>query len=95
MIENFTKYRIAKHCLLLKAVFLLLSLCIVDISFAAEEFPWEIFYPAIIKKSIDNVVYTQIQQRSMEMKYMVNLALQKAVVEPSILKEPTDFDIIT
>ncbi len=53
MIKNFTKFRIAKHFLLLNAIFLLLSLCIVDISFAAEEFPWEIFYPAIIKKTID------------------------------------------
>ena len=39
--------------MILNAIFLLLSLCIVDISFAAEEFPWEIFYPAIIKKTID------------------------------------------
>jgi len=54
MIKNFTKFRIAKHFLLLNAIFLLLSFCIVDISFAAEEFPWEIFYPAIIKKSIDH-----------------------------------------
>jgi hypothetical protein len=54
MIKNFTKFRIAKHFLLLNAIFLLLSFCIVGISFAAEEFPWEIFYPAIIKKSIDH-----------------------------------------
>ena len=53
MIKNFTKFRLAKHFLLLNAIFLLLSLCIVDISFAAEEFPWEVFYPAIIKKTID------------------------------------------
>ena len=53
MIKNFTKFRFAKHFLLLNAIFLLLSFCIVDISFAAEEFPWEIFYPAIIKKTID------------------------------------------
>jgi hypothetical protein len=53
MIKNLTKFRIAKHCLLLNVIFLLLGLCVVDISFAAEEFPWEIFYPAIIKKSID------------------------------------------
>jgi hypothetical protein len=53
MIKNFTKFRIAKHCLLLNAIFLLLSLCIVDISFADEEFPWVMFYPTIINKTID------------------------------------------
>jgi len=53
MIKTLTKYRIAKHRLLLNLIFLLLSLCIVNISFAAEDFPWELFYPAFIKKSID------------------------------------------
>jgi hypothetical protein len=46
-----------KYCLFLNVIFLLLSLCIVNGSFAdekeAEDFPWEIFYPAIIKKSMD------------------------------------------
>ena len=54
MIKNFTNIRIAKRRLLLNVILLILSLCIVNISFAAEEFPWEIFYPAIIKKSIDS-----------------------------------------
>jgi hypothetical protein len=54
MIKTFIKFRIAKHCLILNAIFLLLSFCIVDISFSAEEFPWEIFYPAIVLKSIDH-----------------------------------------
>jgi len=57
MIKALTKYRIPKHRLLLNVIFLLLSLCIVNISFAdekeVEDFPWEIFYPAFIKKSID------------------------------------------
>jgi hypothetical protein len=53
MIKALTKYRIPKHRLLLNVIFLLLSLCIVNISFAAEDFPWELFYPAFIKKSID------------------------------------------
>ena len=53
MINNFKEFRIAKHFFLLNAIFLLLSLCIVNISIAEEEFPWELFYPAIIKKSID------------------------------------------
>ena len=53
MRKNFTKFRIAKHFLLLNAIFLLFSFCIVNISFADEQFPWEIFYPAIIKKSVD------------------------------------------
>jgi hypothetical protein len=53
MIKALTKYRIPKHRLLLNVIFLLLSLCIVNISFAAEDFPWEIFHPAFIKKSID------------------------------------------
>jgi hypothetical protein len=57
MIKNFTKFRIAKNFLLLNIILLILSLCIVNISFAeekeVEDFPWEIFYPAIIKKSID------------------------------------------
>jgi len=51
------KRRIAKNRLLLNLIFLLLSLCIVDSSFAdekeVEDFPWENFYPAFIKKSID------------------------------------------
>ena len=57
MINPLTKHRIAKHWLLLNLIFLLLSLCIVNSSFAdekeVEDFPWEIFYPAFIKKSID------------------------------------------
>lgn len=57
MINTLTKFRIAKHFLLFNAIFLLLSLCIDNISFAeeteVEEFPWEIFYPAFIKKSMD------------------------------------------
>jgi len=53
MIKTLTKFRIAKHRLLWNVIFLLLSLCIVNISFAAEDFPWELFYPAFIKKSID------------------------------------------
>jgi len=57
MINPLTKQRIAKHRLLLNLIFLLLSLCIVNSSFAdekeVEDFPWEIFYPAFIKKSID------------------------------------------
>ena len=54
MIKNFTKFKIAKRRLLLNVILLIFSLCIVNISFAAEDFPWEIFYPAFIKKSIDN-----------------------------------------
>jgi len=54
MIRNFTKLRIAKHFWLFIVILLILSFCIVNISFADEEFPWEIFYPAIIKKTIDN-----------------------------------------
>lgn len=53
MLIMLTKFKIAKRCLILNAILLLLNLCIVDISFAAEDFPWEIFYPAIIKKSVD------------------------------------------
>ena len=53
MIKNFTKFKIAKRRLLLNVILLIFSLCIVNISFAAEDFPWEIFYPAFIKKSID------------------------------------------
>ena len=54
MIKNFTKFRITKHCLLLNAIFLLFSFCMVNISFADEEFPWEMFLPAVIKKSVDH-----------------------------------------
>lgn len=54
MIKTLTKYSIAKHRLLLNVIFLLLSLCIVNGSSAdeknVEDFPWEIFYPAFIKK---------------------------------------------
>ena len=57
MIKTLLIYRIAKHRFLLNLIFLLLSLCIVNRSLADEkefeEFPWEIFYPAFIKKSID------------------------------------------
>jgi hypothetical protein len=51
MIKTLTKFRIVKCFLLLNLIILLLSLCIVNISFAAEDFPWELFYPAFIKKS--------------------------------------------
>lgn len=54
MIKNFTIFRIAKHFLLFNIIFLPFSLCLVNTSFAAEEFPWTIFYPAIIKKSINS-----------------------------------------
>jgi hypothetical protein len=57
MIKTLSKFRMVKYCLFLNVIFLLLSLCIVNGSFAdekeAEDFPWEIFYPAIIKKSMD------------------------------------------
>lgn len=53
MVIMLTKFKIAKRSLILNVMLLLLSVCIVDISFAAEDFPWEIFYPAIIKKSVD------------------------------------------
>jgi hypothetical protein len=57
MLKTLTKFKIVKHGLLLNVIFLLLSLCIVNSSFGdekeAEDFPWEIFYPAFIKKSID------------------------------------------
>ena len=51
-------YRIAKHFLLFNLIILtLFTFCIVDSSFAdekdIEDFPWEVFYPAFIKKSID------------------------------------------
>jgi len=51
MIKTLTKFRIVKFFLLLNLIFLILSLCIVNISFAAEDFPWGIFYPAFITKS--------------------------------------------
>ena len=55
MIKTLTKYKIVKPCLLLNVIFLFLSLCIVNSSFAAEkeaeDFPWELFYPAFIKKT--------------------------------------------
>jgi len=53
MIKNFTRFRIAKHFLLFNFILLILSVCIVNSSLAAEDFPWELFYPAFIKKSID------------------------------------------
>jgi hypothetical protein len=58
MINTLTKHRITKHQLLLKFIFLLLTLFIVNSSFADEkedeDFPWEVFYPAFINKPIDN-----------------------------------------
>jgi carboxyl-terminal processing protease len=58
MIRTLNRYRIAKHRLLLYLIFLFLALYIVNSLFAGEQevedFPWEIFYPAFIKKSIDN-----------------------------------------
>lgn len=57
MIKTLTQYRVAKHRLLLNLVFLVVSFCTANSSFADEtengDFPWEIFYPAFIKKSID------------------------------------------
>ena len=57
MVKILTKCKIEKSCLLLNVIFLFLSLCIVNSSIAdekeSEDFPWEIFYPAFIKKSID------------------------------------------
>jgi hypothetical protein len=60
MIKTLTKFRIAKCCLLLNVIFLILSLCVVNISLAeqeeVEDFPWEMFLPAIIvnTNTIDN-----------------------------------------
>jgi hypothetical protein len=58
MIKTLTKFRIAKHRLLLNLIFLLLSFCIVNSPFAeqkeVEDFPWEIFYPAFIDNVIKN-----------------------------------------
>ena len=57
MIKTLTKYWIARHRFIRNVAFLLLSLCIINNSFAdqkdVEDFPWHIFYPAFIKKSID------------------------------------------
>ena len=58
MIRTLNRYRIAKHRGLLYLIFLFFALYIVNSLFAGEQevedFPWEIFYPAFIKKSIDN-----------------------------------------
>ncbi len=52
MLETLNKFRIAKHRLFLNLIFLLLSLCIVNTPSAEqkelEDFPWELFYPAVI-----------------------------------------------
>ena len=69
MIKILTKFRIAKCCLLLNVIFLILSLCVVNISLAeqeeVEDFPWEIFLPAIITNTNtidnDNDGYTEDQ----------------------------------
>ena len=57
MVKILTKCKIGKRCLLFNVIVVFLSLVIVNNSFAdtkeAEDFPWEVLYPAFIKKSMD------------------------------------------
>ena len=57
MVKILTKCQIGKCCLLFNVIVMSLSLVIVNSTFAdtkeAEDFPWEAFYPAFIKKSMD------------------------------------------